>query len=412
VARYGKEHRARFFLPHLRWGSYNPFRYGNPTELADRLVSEFDWSEQFYKNTAKEFLLGVFRALVAGNKEFTLADVCEVTTNLRALQRLIAETPDVQAKRILSPYAVKGDKREVLSGLAAQLSVIVHSSYGEMLNSTANDLDFRTAHTKGMFFYVSLPVTAASEFFPSLGKLMIADLNALNSAIASGAVKKYGGVFSVVIDEFSSFVTPQFVSLISQARSQNFAVTIAHQTLADLQRLSEEAQLAVMGNTNIKMAFRLEVPADAETLAKMAGTRQVLEQTYQTEQGFLGEGLSGRGSVKSVEEYVIHPNVIKRLGTGETAFIRKSPLTYSVVHVTRAWQPESDEAGSQALRDQLFERRREEPPPAWNLTAPLPAAQATAELAAPKSAALEPPKQDDEPAARPSKKNLTHGGDW
>ena len=142
-------------------------------------MSAFDWSEQFYKNTAKEFLLGVFRALVAGKKEFTLADVCEVTTNLRALQRLIAETPDAQAKKILAPYAVKGDKREVLNGLSAQLSVIVHSSYGDMLKGDKNDLDFHEAHTDVRFFYISLPVTAASEFFPSLGKLMIGDLNAL-----------------------------------------------------------------------------------------------------------------------------------------------------------------------------------------------------------------------------------------
>ena len=430
VARYGKEHRARYFLPHLRHGSYNPFRYGNPTELADRLVSALDWSEQFYKNAAKEFMLGVFRALEAGNKEFTLSDVCEAATNPRALQRLIAETPDMKAKRILSAYASNGDKHEVLDGLSAQLSVLVHSSYGEMLKGDKNDLDFRTAHTKGMFFYIALPVTAASEFFPSVGKLMIADLNALNSAIAAGTAKKYGGLFSVVIDEFSSFVTQQFVSLISQARSQNFAITIAHQTLADLARLSPEAQLAIMGNTNIKMAFRLEVPADAEMFAKMVGTRQTLEQTYQTEQGIFSDSLSGRGSVKNVEEYVIHPNVIKRLGLGQTAFIRKQPLTYGVVEVARTWHAESNDVALAALNAQLFERKREDKPLAWDL--------ASTPIAPPKQPRIKEPQQrpnkpvavtrepepakatpvvaerEEKPAAQPklSGKKVTHGGEW
>lgn len=92
VARYGKEHRARYFLPHLRYGSYNAFRYGTPTELADRLVSALDWSEQFYKNAAKEFLLGVFRALEAGNKVFTLSDVSAAAWDL-------ASTPIERPKR-------------------------------------------------------------------------------------------------------------------------------------------------------------------------------------------------------------------------------------------------------------------------------------------------------------------------
>ena len=423
VARHGKEHRARFFLPSKKFGSYNAFRHGNATELTDRLVSSLDWSEQYYKNAAKDFLLGTFRALLSQPREFTLSDVYEATTHAKSLQRLIAESKDPQATAILSSYASNKDKQNVLHGLSAQLSSLVNSSFGEMLLGGTNDIDFREVYEKSMFVYIGMPVTAAEEFFPSVGKMMIADLNALNSAIAGGQLKRFDGLFSLVIDEFSSFVTPQFVKLLSQARSQNFAITIAHQTLSDLAKLSVETQNEIMGNTNIKMALQLDVPSDAELFANVLGTKKALEQTHQTQSGILGEGLSGMGSMKVVEEYIIHPNQIKQLGIGQAAFIRKRPFSYGVIDINQAWQPESKEAANEALTQQLYERKREGAAEAWSLRpqAPLASVETFAQgsqrvrekkqrpALKPNAAKVAPsPVEDEEPArARPSSKATT-----
>ncbi len=69
------------------------------------------------------------------------------------------------------------------------------------------------------------------------------------------------------------------------------------------------------------IAHRQNVPESAELIAQVAGTKPVWVTTEQTEEGLLLSGPSGRGSRRRGHEFQIHPDRIKRLGTGQAVVI-------------------------------------------------------------------------------------------
>jgi conjugal transfer pilus assembly protein TraD len=95
--------------------------------------------------------------------------------------------------------------------------------------------------------------------------------------------------------------------------------------LADLDRAARGLRDQVLGNTAVKLAHRQDVPASAQTIAQMAGTRKVWEETQQLGGRLLGAHHTGRGTRRQVEQFIIHPNEIKTLPTGQAVLITKLP---------------------------------------------------------------------------------------
>ncbi len=78
--------------------------------------------------------------------------------------------------------------------------------------------------------------------------------------------------------------------------------------------------------TAIKIAHRQDVPSSARMIAAMAGTEEVWEHTAQTvRHPLFGHYDDGRGSRRLAERFVIDPNEIQSLGTGEAVVITKLP---------------------------------------------------------------------------------------
>ena len=75
--------------------------------------------------------------------------------------------------------------------------------------------------------------------------------------------------FTVIVDEFQSFGTNVFASMLSEARKYRLSVVLAHQFTS---QLSEEVQKAVLGNVGTMMAFRVG-SEDAEILSRHLGEK-------------------------------------------------------------------------------------------------------------------------------------------
>lgn len=80
-----------------------------------------------------------------------------------------------------------------------------------------------------------------------------------------------------------------------------------------------------MGNTSTLYAFLQKRPESAEMISSIAGTRKAWKQTKQTERFGIFDIESGGGSKREVEEFVIHPNLIKSLRVGKCVCIKKYP---------------------------------------------------------------------------------------
>ena len=457
---YNRAKDLRLFMPSRKLGSYNPLRHGDATEVKDRLVSSFDWSEQYYKGRAQVILQAALRALLSQKRSFTMDDLAIALEPGRdGFSHLLARSTDAIANEHLAAFAKDKDWQQAVSKARDDLALFVSSTYGEMLTISRHALDFSDIYTHRQIAYVQLPVGLSTEFMRYLGKLMLSDLNSLNSAIATGGVPKVQGLCSIVIDEFGNFVTQQFITLLREARSQNFAITIAHQSLGDLRALTPEASDQIQGNTNTKIILQQPAHADADNWAKLIGTRHAVEQTYQTEKGLLGEGLSGRGSLRQTHQFIVEPDVIKNLKQGRAVFVRKQPQPFvGIVDIAQAtpFKLRTNKDGKTLLDICQEEFSKETTPEAtpWNLrnvkraelgagkkqrqveakpspkpkarvqpdksaTAPQPIAP-KATPGASSSAPQEPksalPATDDEPTdARRGKRatsGLTHGGEW
>ncbi len=66
--------------------------------------------------------------------------------------------------------------------------------------------------------------------------------------------------------------------------------------------------------------MRQNNPKDAQTLAEIIGTQENYDVTSQIASDCGGTGV---GSVRSIREYIIHPDEIKRLGLGEAVVVNK-----------------------------------------------------------------------------------------
>ena len=111
---------------------------------------------------------------------------------------------------------------------------------------------------------------------------------------------------------------------------------LATQELADLERAAPGFRDQVLGLTAVKIAHRQDVPASARTIAELAGTEWVWSESRQI-YGPFGRGHGSRGTRREVEQYVVHPNEIKTLRTGEAVLLTKTPA--AAVSRVRVWPP-------------------------------------------------------------------------
>jgi type IV secretory pathway TraG/TraD family ATPase VirD4 len=104
------------------------------------------------------------------------------------------------------------------------------------------------------------------------------------------------------------------ISAPTVAQFQQFS----HQALGDLDKVSPAFRNVVTTNTNIKIVMRNNDPETAEFFANSFGTKSTSKETERVSRGLLGSSKTGELSVRAVEEFQFHPNIIKsELATGE-----------------------------------------------------------------------------------------------
>lgn len=118
--------------------------------------------------------------------------------------------------------------------------------------------------------------------------------------------------FSCILDDFQDYIYEGFASLLNKSRSANVGVVFSHQSLGDLDKVSESFRNVVLTNTNVQIILRLNDPDTCEYFAKTLGTKTVTKVTEQTDD----EKKTGAGTMREVEQYLFHPNVFKNLPSG------------------------------------------------------------------------------------------------
>lgn len=314
---------------------YNVLANGTANQLRDRIMGALNWSEDFYKNEASSFLLKILLGLTFlrkhKNQPFDLGTILSCIKDQHQIVRIIDELPEslTEVRKELDElhrHLAKSENLRALQGLKSQLESLLLSDFGHLLKAHENGIDLFDAIKNQKIVYLLLDSRTYGESSRSLGKLILEDLKAASARVDGGIEKEDRKPFSVIIDEFADLATGDFIGFIDRARSSGIGVVVAHQEIADLDRVSPEFGRSLMNCTSTMFAFLQKLPGSSELIAGIAGTRKTREVTEQAETDWLfGEKKTGMKSIKEVDEFVIHPNVIRSLQVGECVMVQKHP---------------------------------------------------------------------------------------
>ncbi len=315
----------------LDGGAYwNPLAHGNATELKDKLIATERFTEPHYQRAAERYIQTVLQvsARAYPDRPPTLEEVVELmdprrlASSLRNLDRSLRErTQDYLA-------ALTPDQQSAIRGLQTRLAILTESHTGAFLgravDSRSDVIDLRDALSGPEVVVFSLNSSRYGKLASQIGTLVVQDLVAASGDRLFEPSRGRSLERAVIgIDEFSGLGGDHVAALLSRGRESGMPVLLATQELADLERAGGGLRDLVLGVTAVKIVHRQEVPSSALTIAQIGGTEMVWEHTRQTGGGLIGGYGTGGGTRRQVERFVVDPNVIKALRTGEAVVISK-----------------------------------------------------------------------------------------
>ena len=308
-------------------GFWNPLQHGNATEGKDKLVATERFSEPHYQRAAERYVQNLLRVLghVHPGEPATLEEVVGLMDPKR-LPALLREVPRGLAESVQDYCAgLSFDQVSAVRGLQTRLAVITESTAGPYLRPhAAGTIDLRAALDGPEVVLFSLNSSRYGKFAAQLGTLVVQDLICATGlrldAHPSGSAPRLA---MVAIDEFSAIGGDHVAALFARGREAGAGVLVATQEMADLAHAGRGVRDQVLGSTALKLILRQQVPESARAVAEIAGTQRTWEETRQVGGGMLFPGPAGRGTRREVERFVVAPNEIKSLRTGEAVLISK-----------------------------------------------------------------------------------------
>jgi type IV secretory pathway TraG/TraD family ATPase VirD4 len=282
---------------------YNPFGHGTDTEIADKVLAGERFTEPHYLRQAQRYLGHAVRALRLAGREVSLGEL---------VAQLDPDSLELLGRTLASPQAelthdyldsLTSRQRADLAGVRDRLAILAESDVGPWLDprTEASSFSLLEEVLAGSVVYFALEADRRPLLSQMLGAAIVQDLLSTVAALQARPVPTL-----VVIDEFSALAAEHVRRLFGRARSAGFSLLLGTQEISDL-RLPGSAGLLeqVMGNLSLLIAHRQVVPASAELIAEVAGTRgswRVSRRSDGTHTRTRGrEGLLGRDQVMGLE---------------------------------------------------------------------------------------------------------------
>ncbi|WP_297505898.1 TraM recognition domain-containing protein [Ferrovum sp.] len=314
--------------------TYNPILYGDPDEVADRIVSlipstESDAGADHYKQSAKQGCTVLIAALQKTGLAYTFIDLAVLLQSPHDLMNLEEMLPVDSFERgnlsiFLDQYRVPdktGQKtidikrlKETFGGIIGRLFTFGTGSFGEVMNTTSPEINLFEAIRSNKIIYVMLPTMGKPQSASNLGKMFLGDGRTVISWLqALAEIEKPNPPLLFFMDEIGSYATDALSRPFEQSRSAHIILVPAYQTIANLEAVSPEFLQMVTGNTWIKVCFKVGTHETAEFLADNIGE----EMQVQMSLSIVG-GNSSSGNVAGVAPD-LNSGTNENIGFGERA---------------------------------------------------------------------------------------------
>lgn len=314
---------------------YNPAT-GDAADVANKLLGAFSFGTEgeIYKQVAMRVVPVIVRGLIAAGRPVTLASVaqaCEAGEMARLARQVGAAadgdgTQNELQDELLRLSTAEGVGKAGIASLEYRFGSLLQGKFGPLFQKTPA-LDWDEVLVQPAVVYVSLPVTAASEDVELMGRVIAQDLKQLCGRRLRAVQDGSRNIVPVIVafDEFAALrEAEQITDLLLQARQAEMPVILSTQYLPEAVPIRKAALSA-----GLLVVHRLE-SQDAEDVAAQWGTQNRWKVTYQTN---WESGETERGSIRTVDEYVIHPNVLRNLNPGQVAVRSVSTNRHAIVQV-------------------------------------------------------------------------------
>lgn len=323
--------------------TYNPIAGLTADEAADALYETLFAADKslnmHYATLSRRLLQQACRVCIdladarvarvgGGTWTIGLADVADLLSinTLRSVKPFVSPSVAASLTRYLDDLDASKNEGDV-GDVRDRVAVIVDTAAGDILDATGFTME--QAIRAGDIVCLSLDAAGAPQTARTIGTLAVQDLCATFGRLARDGWGKTH-MCPVILDEFSALGTPRVADLYARARSAGGAVLLATQDLdADLEAVSPQFAASVRTNANVWLVLRQTRGEAADAIARDIGSRLAWKETLQIEDDWDALGgmhaASGVGSLREVDEFILHPNDIKSLPQGGAYLVVKVP---------------------------------------------------------------------------------------
>lgn len=323
--------------------SYNPLAGLTADEMSDALYETLFAADKnvnlHYATLSRRLLQQACRVCVdladarvarvgGGTWTISLDDVADLLNldTLRSVTPYLSPSVATSLTRYLADLDASKNEGDV-GDVRDRVAVIVDTAAGRALD--ANGFQLEQAIRAGDIVCFSLDAAGAPQTARTIGTLAVQDLCATFGRLARDGWGKTHMCLTI-LDEFSALGTPRVADLYARARSAGGAVLLATQDLdADLEAVSPQFAASVRTNANVWLVLRQTRGEAADAIARDIGSRLAWKETVQVEDDWDALGgmhaASGVGSLREVDEFILHPNDIKSLPQGGAYLVVKVP---------------------------------------------------------------------------------------
>jgi len=309
---------------------YDPLAAGDVGQRTRKVMALSEWTEPYYEDLARQLLQLTLRTLTEAGDRPTLSRLHAVLTpdGLQQLHRRATGPAGAQLAAEAKPGAMSKGKLEALESLRTKLALLTQAEHGEQLDPDVAPgrevLDIAASMDAGDVVVVSLNEMEYGSIAGHLAEVVVTDV----AAAAGGRFGRQVRPAMCWVDEFSAMKPGQLRSLLQRARGAGLAVMLSTQDVSDLDRDDPQFRGAVASNVTNVVLHRVQYPESAEWCAKLVGTQAGVQETSQVEAvSRIGEagaagGATGLGTIRSVEEFLVHPNDGKSVADHSAYLVR------------------------------------------------------------------------------------------
>ena len=300
---------------------FNPLANLNSEQIVEGVIRSFNWGinpEQYYLNKAQEILSDV---------------VFELKSNKKI----------VDFHTILEGVLVHKNKDEA-SGLIANLKTICRSKFGERLKDSLSEkmdgtfinsaMTMRRALDEGACIYIGASTQGYGSMARTIGKIFVNELLQLShyrGVVGKTSSDNIGAPFAVFIDEAGSILFQDFIDLVNKARSSGIQIYTAVQSMQDFDAIAggKPFMKQLFECYSNFIFFRQSGPDSAEMVSSLFGTYLSKKETSVIEDG----ETTGKGSMREVNEFRVHPDIVKELNIGQALFLSLGPRKFHLINL-------------------------------------------------------------------------------